>query len=100
MGAIGTHSLQIDDTSGTGASGTISHNGDRPFNFTSADPDLQLFGPQREAVYVNTITITAGFSGRVDILAVGTVSLDGRASTAPINLTPAISRLQTASTGP
>ena len=36
---------------------------------------------------MNTTGITAAFSGSVNILAVGTVSIDGGASTIPINLT-------------
>jgi flagellar hook-associated protein 3 FlgL len=85
VGGTGTHTLVINDTSGTGASGTISLDGGGEFAFTSADTDLELLGPNGETVYVNTTAITAGFSGSVDILANGTVSVDGGATTTAID---------------
>ncbi len=85
VGATGTHTLQLNDTSGTGTSGTISLDGGPEFTFTSADTDLRLLGPNGDVVYVNTTAITPGFSGSVDILANGTVSLDGGATTTAID---------------
>ncbi len=85
VGALGTNTLQINDTSGTGASGTISLNGGAEFTFTSADTDLQVIGPSGEVVYVDTTSITPGFSGTVDILASGTVSVDGGTTTTAID---------------
>jgi flagellar hook-associated protein 3 len=77
IGAAGTHVLTIDDTSGTGASGTVSLNGGLPIAFTSANTDLQVIDPQGNVVYVDMSTITAGFSGNVEITAGGTLSVDG-----------------------
>ncbi len=85
VGATGTHTLVVNDTSGTGASGTISLNGGPEFAFTSADTDLQLLGPTGDVVYVNTTAITPGFNGSVDIVANGTVSLDGGTTTTAID---------------
>ena len=87
IGATGTHTLQINDTSGTGASGTVSLDGGPTFAFTSADTDLQLIGPLGEIVYVDTTAITAGFNGSVDITANGTVSIDGGATSTAIDFT-------------
>ncbi len=80
IGSAGTHRLQITDTSGTGAFGTVSLNGGDPVSFTSADTDLRLQGPGGEEVYVNTTAITAGFTGSVDITASGSMSTDGGVS--------------------
>jgi len=87
VGATGTHSLQINDTSGTGASGTVSLDGGAEFAFTSADTDLKVLGPSGEVVYVDTTAITPGFVGSVDILADGTVSIDEGATTTAIDFT-------------
>jgi flagellar hook-associated protein 3 FlgL len=84
IGATGTHQLQIVDTSGTGAFGTISLNGAAAIGFTNADTDLTVTGPNGEAVQVDLSAIVAGFSGAVDIVADGTVSIDGGTTTAPI----------------
>lgn len=77
LGAVGTHQLEIIDTSGTGAFGTVSLNGGAPVAFSNTQLDLMVIGPQGEQVSLNTTGIVAGFSGTVDITAEGTVSLDG-----------------------
>ncbi|MEO2028982.1 MAG: flagellar hook-associated protein FlgL [Fuerstiella sp.] len=84
IGASGTNQLQIVDTSGTGASGTVSLNNGASINFTSADTDLTVTGPNGEQVYLDLSAITAGFSGTVDIVADGTLSIDGGITTQPI----------------
>lgn len=43
-----------------------------------------MTGPNGEQVYVDLSAITAGFSGSVDIVADGTVSVDGGTTTDPI----------------
>ena len=85
IGSAGTHRLQIVDTSGTGAFGTVSLNGGDPVSFTSSDTDLVLQGPDGEQVTINTSSITAGFSGSVDITASGTMSIDGGTTFTPIS---------------
>ena len=85
IGSIGTHQLQIVDTSGTGAFGTVSLNGAAGIDFTSADTDLTVTGPNGEEVHVDLSAIVAGFSGTVDITADGTVSVDGGVTTVPIS---------------
>ncbi len=85
IGPTGVHSLQIVDTSGTGAGGTVSLNGGDPVPFTSAHTDLRVTGPGGEAVSLNTTSIQAGFSGTVQLTAAGTISLDGGVTTVPLN---------------
>ncbi len=85
LGPAGANHLDIVDTSGTGAFGTISLNGGPAIAFSNADTNLKLTGSNGEVVYVNTTAITAGYSGSVAITANGTLSVDGGASTIPIN---------------
>ena len=84
IGPAGTHRLQINDTSGTGAAGTLSLNGGPAVSFTNADTSILVEGPQGERIYVNTSGITAGFSGTVDLTATGSMSIDGGLTTVPI----------------
>jgi flagellar hook-associated protein 3 len=85
LGPAGAHTLTINDTSGTGASGTISLNGGPPVAFTSADTNLAVTGPEGELVYIDTTAVTAGFSGTVNITADGALSTDGGATQTAIN---------------
>lgn len=87
IGAAGTHVLTINDTSGTGAAGTISLNGGAPVAYTSADTNLVVSGPNGELVHLNTTAITAGFNGDIDLTAAGTLSADGGATEVPIDFT-------------
>jgi flagellar hook-associated protein 3 len=77
IGPSGSNVFQINDTSGTGASGTISLNGGDPVVFNNTMTNLVVTGPLGEKVHVNTTGITAGFNGSVDIEATGSLSLDG-----------------------
>jgi flagellar hook-associated protein 3 FlgL len=88
LGPSGAHTLTLTDTSGTGASGTVSLNGGPVFTWTNADTDLRVVGPNGEVVYLNTTAITPGFSGTVAITADGTLSLDGGVTTTPITFSP------------
>ncbi|MBL8849252.1 MAG: flagellar hook-associated protein FlgL [Planctomycetaceae bacterium] len=85
IGPAGAHNLTIVDTSGTGAAGTISLNGGPPIAFTNGDTNLQVTGPDGEAVFLDTTSITAGFSGTVAITANGALSVDGGATQTPID---------------
>lgn len=87
IGPAGAHKLTVIDTSGTGASGTVSLDGGPPIAFTSSDTNLKVNGPAGDVVYVNTTAITAGFSGQVDITATGTLSMDGGATQVAIDFT-------------
>src|SRR5690606_13494775 len=73
IGPAGAHILTIEDTSGTGAFGTVSLNGGPPVSFTNGDTNLKVIGPLDEVVYLDTTAITAGFSGDVEITADGTL---------------------------
>lgn len=85
IGQAGTHTLTINDTSGTGAAGTVSLNGGPAVAFASSETDLKVTGPAGEVVYLNTSSISAGFNGDVDITATGTISLDGGATAVAID---------------
>ena len=85
LGPAGKHYLTIDDTSGTGASGTISLDGGPAVAFTSADTNLQITGPDGGVVYVDASALTPGFNGNVSITANGTLSVDGGTSTVPVD---------------
>ena len=84
IGPSGSHVLQINDTSGTGTSGTISLNGGEPIAFNNTMTDLVVTSALGEKVYVNTTGISAGFNGTVDLEATGSLSLDGGLTTTPI----------------
>lgn len=85
LGPLGAHHLLIDDTSGTGSSGTISLNGGPLVPFTNTDTNLSVPGPAGERVFVDTTAIVPGFSGTVDLTADGTISVDGGLTSVPID---------------
>ncbi|HEY4262281.1 MAG TPA: flagellar hook-associated protein FlgL [Schlesneria sp.] len=85
LGPAGANSLVINDTSGTGASGTVSLNGGPAIAFTNANSDLKVTGPNGEVVYLNTTSISPGFSGSVSMTATGSMSVDGGATSVPID---------------
>lgn len=87
LGPAGAHQLTLNDTSGTGTSGTVSLNGGPPVAFRNTATDLRVTGPQGEVVYLNTTAIAPGYNGTVAITADGTLSVDGGASTVPITFT-------------
>lgn len=85
LGPSGANQLVINDTSGTGTSGTVSLNGGPPVAFTNADSDLEVTGPNGEVVYIDTTSITAGFNGTVGFSSDGELSVDGGTTTTPID---------------
>lgn len=85
LGPDGANKLVINDTSGTGASGTISLNGGTAVAFTNGNTNLKVIGPSGEVVYLNTTGIAAGFNGTVTMTSDGTLSTDGGATTTPID---------------
>ncbi len=87
IGPLGANVLTVDDSSGSGASGTISLNGGPEFAFSSTDTNLQVLGWQGEAVYVDMSNITPGFNGQVQIVADGTLSVDEGLSEVAIDFT-------------
>lgn len=85
IGQAGTHSVTLVDTSGTGASGTISLNGGPAFAWDNSQTNLEVTGPNGERIFVDTTAIAAGFSGQVDLTGSGTLSVDGGATTTNID---------------
>jgi flagellin-like hook-associated protein FlgL len=84
LGPMGAHKLHITDTSGTGASGTITLDGGSSFNFTNADTNLRITNNNGDVVFVDMSAITANFDGDVNIAGAGAMSIDGGATTTPI----------------
>ncbi len=84
IGPVGTHQLRVIDTSGNGTAGTFSLNGGAAVNFTNADSNILVEGPQGERVYLDASTVSSGFNGTVDITSTGTMSIDGGATTTPL----------------
>ncbi len=85
IGPPSAHTLTILDTSGTGASGTVALDGGTPVAFKNTDTNLQVTGPNGQVVFVNTTGITPGFNGPVAITANGALSVDGGATSVPVN---------------
>jgi len=77
IGSAGVHNLTINDTSGDGSFGTISLNGGPSVDYTNTDTNLQIQDPFGRVVFVDTTSITSGFSGNVTITADGALSVDG-----------------------
>jgi flagellin-like hook-associated protein FlgL len=80
LGAVGTNSLTIVDTSGTGASGTVTLNNGAEIPWNQADTNLEVVGEDGRGVFLDMSGITSGFNGSVDLASNGTVSVDGGAT--------------------
>ncbi len=85
IGPAGANTLVINDTSGTGTSGTVSLNGGPAVAFTNSDTNLPVTGPAGEVVYLNTAAISPGFNGSVSMTATGTLSTDGGTTSTAID---------------
>lgn len=85
IGPAGANTVVVNDTSGTGASGTIALNGGPAVAFSNSDTNLKITGPNGEVVYVNTSAIAPGFQGSVSMTSTGTLSVDGGATPIPID---------------
>lgn len=84
IGQVGSHSVKLMDTSGTGTAGTISLNGGAAVAWNNSMTNLEVIGANGEKIFVNTTAIAAGFNANVDLTAAGTMSVDGGATTIPI----------------
>ena len=86
--ALGTaHSITLVDTSGTGASGTVSLNGGDPVSWTNTDGDLRVVGPDGEVLQLDLRNVTAGFNGTVGVDSSATATLDGGRSSVAVDFT-------------
>ena len=85
IGPAGSHQLEIIDTAGDGSAGTISLNGGPEVAFTDLDTNLRVDGFPGQTIYLDTTSITAGFSGTVDINSTGTLSVDDGNTAIPID---------------
>lgn len=68
----GTKTLFVQDTSGTGDSGTITLNNGEPIAWTRSDTDLKVVGNDGNELYVDMSAVTPGFDGAVDFESGGT----------------------------
>jgi flagellin-like hook-associated protein FlgL len=82
---LGTHTLTIVDTAGDGSAGTVSLDGGPAIAFTSGDTNLKVNDNSGGFVYVDTSAISPGFNGSVNLTSSGTLSIDGGATTTPID---------------
>ncbi len=87
LGSAGTWSLDLIDSSGSGASGTVALNGGPPVSWTSADRDLAVTAADGTLVHLDLSSVTAGFNGSLDAVGEGTFSLDGGTTTTAIDFT-------------
>lgn len=85
LGPAGRHQIVINDTSGTGAFGTIALNGGPAIPYDNTMTNLEVMGRGGEKVFVDTTAITAGFNGAINITADGTLSIDGGATVTAID---------------
>ncbi len=85
IGQLGTHHLNIRDTSGNGSSGTVSLNDGREVPWTSSDTNLLVHGLGAQQIFLDMSNITAGFDGRVDVQSDGMMSIDGGATETAID---------------
>ena len=85
LGDWGTHQLTLVDQSGTGNFGTVQLNDGDPINWTLSDNDLEITDALGRRLWVDTSSITPGFNGTVDLQSEGTLSVDGGATTVPID---------------
>jgi len=87
IGAAGANSLLIQDTSGTGASGTVTLNGGEPIAWSNTDTDLRVVDNNGRAIHVDMSAVTPGFDGSVDLESSGSLSVDGGVTEVPIDFT-------------
>jgi flagellar hook-associated protein 3 FlgL len=85
--AAGENNLIVEDTSGTGDSGTIKFNGGESIAWTRADTDLEVLDNNGRVIHVDMSAITAGFNGAVDFESTGTLSVDGGLTEIAIDFT-------------
>ncbi len=99
LGPGGGHSIALVDTSGTGASGTVSLDGGPAVNWTSADGDLAVTAADGTVVHLDLTGVTANFNGTVGATGSGTFSLDGGQTTTKIDFTQQNQVVKDAQTG-
>ena len=87
LGPGGAHSITLVDTSGTGASGTVSLDGGPAVDWTSADGDLAVTAGDGTVVHLDLSGVTVNFNGTVGATGSGTFSLDGGTTTSAIDFT-------------
>lgn len=99
LGPAGTHTVTINDTSGTGTTGTISLNGGPAVIWNNGDTNLRVDDENGHSVFVDTTGITAGFAGSVDITGDGQLSTDNGTTFTAIDFTSANQVVTNSETG-
>ena len=82
---LGSHTLTVVDTSGNGSAGTVSLDGGPAIAFTNGDTNLKVGNNTGGVAYIDTSAIAPGFNGTVNLTSNGTLSIDGGATTTPID---------------
>ncbi|MEZ6195522.1 MAG: flagellar hook-associated protein FlgL [Planctomycetota bacterium] len=71
----------------------VALNGGKPVHFDGSETDLEVRGPDGERVYLDLTGVASSFTGTVAGNAEGTLSLDGGASSTPIDFNAASQRI-------
>ena len=79
---IGQHTLSVD-----GTQMTLRLDGGSPTSFVKGDNDILVTSPSGAVVHIDSSTFVDGFIGDITISGAGTLSIDGGASTTPIDFT-------------
>ena len=82
---IGEFEVTINDTSGTGAFGTLSVNGGATIAYDNSQSNLPVPIASGQTLYLDVTSINPGFSGTVDLVASGFLSVDGGATQTAID---------------
>jgi flagellin-like hook-associated protein FlgL len=80
LGPAGAHVVAVDQPGGT-----LQLDGGSPVSFTGGETDLRLINEAGDVAYVDVTALAPGFVGTVQAQTTGTLSIDGGASTGPID---------------
>ncbi len=84
--ALGNLTLGL-SVDAAGTTGTITLNGGPPVAFVNPQTDLTVTGANGETLHIDTTSVTPGFVGVVAVTSSATYSLDGGATTTPVDFT-------------
>ena len=82
---IGEFQVTVNDTSGTGAFGTISVNGGAPIAYDNSQSNLPVTTPGGQTIFLDVTSVNPGYSGTFDVVASGFLSVDGGATQTAID---------------
>ncbi|MCA9320292.1 MAG: flagellar hook-associated protein FlgL [Planctomycetes bacterium] len=94
----GSHLVHVKITSGS-SSGLVSLNGGPDFAFQLSDADLKVVGPDGETAFLDLRGVISPMDADVSLSATGSYSLDGGATSSPIDFTSANQQVVDSHTG-